>query len=105
VVDRGVLETVASGAKATTEEEVVEAKPAKAAKAPKASASSDDLKKIDGIGPKIADALVAAGIDSFAKLAASSEDDLKAALSGVRAPANVGSWSAQAAELAKKDGE
>jgi large subunit ribosomal protein L4 len=109
VVDRGVLETVASGAKAAAaEEETVEAKPAKAAKAPKAakaSASSDDLKQIDGIGPKIADALVAAGIDSFAKLAAASEDELKAALTGVRTPASVGTWAAQAAELAKKDGE
>ena len=40
-------------------------------KAPKAT-KGDDLKIIEGIGPKAAEALVAAGIDTFAKLAATS---------------------------------
>lgn len=49
-------------------EKVVEA-PAEA-KAPKAKAAKgDDLKIIEGIGPKAAEVLVAAGIDTFAKLA------------------------------------
>ncbi|RXR21153.1 50S ribosomal protein L21 [Flavobacterium amnicola] len=40
------------------------------AKAPKAKAAkADDLKIIEGIGPKAAEVLVAAGIDTFAKLA------------------------------------
>jgi len=40
------------------------------AKAPKAKAAKgDDLKIIEGIGPKAAEVLVAAGIDTFAKLA------------------------------------
>jgi large subunit ribosomal protein L21 len=39
------------------------------AKAPKASKKADDLKIVEGIGPKAAEALVAAGIDTFAKLA------------------------------------
>jgi len=46
--------------------------PAKKAAAPakkKAASKGDDLKKIEGIGPKAAEALVNAGIDSFAKLA------------------------------------
>jgi large subunit ribosomal protein L21 len=49
-------------------EKLVEA-PAEA-KAPKAKAAKgDDLKIIEGIGPKAAEVLVAAGIDTFAKLA------------------------------------
>jgi large subunit ribosomal protein L21 len=39
------------------------------AKAPKASKKGDDMKLIEGVGPKAAEALVAAGIDTFAKLA------------------------------------
>ncbi|MEZ7499010.1 50S ribosomal protein L21 [Flavobacterium sp. Arc3] len=39
------------------------------AKAPKASKKADDLKIVEGVGPKAAEALVAAGIDTFAKLA------------------------------------
>jgi large subunit ribosomal protein L4 len=121
VADKDVLEAVAIGAKSdSSDDEPVKAKPAKvaaskaakaekpvAAKAPKANTSSDDLKQIEGVGPKINDALVAAGIDTFAKLAAASEDDLKGALetAGVRTPSSLGSWAAQAAELARKDGE
>ena len=37
--------------------------------APKKSAKADDLKKIEGAGPKAAEALVAAGLDTFAKVA------------------------------------
>ena len=53
-------------------------KPAKAAK--KADAKPDDLKKIEGIGPKIAEKLNAKDIVTFADLAATSVDDLKAIL-------------------------
>src|SRR5690554_895690 len=68
---------VASGATPSKKEE--KSKPAetkapakKAApkkEAPKKAAKADDLKKIEGIGPKSAEALVAAGVDTFAKLA------------------------------------
>ena len=56
-----VIESIAaSGAK----------KAAPAKKAKKATATkADDLKKIEGAGPKAAEALVAAGIDTFAKVA------------------------------------
>ena len=37
--------------------------------APKKAAKADDLKKIEGAGPKAAEALVAAGLDTFAKVA------------------------------------
>jgi len=37
--------------------------------APKKSSKGDDLKKIEGAGPKAAEALVSAGLDTFAKVA------------------------------------
>ncbi|MVO08975.1 50S ribosomal protein L21 [Flavobacterium sp. TP390] len=49
----------------------------KAAPKAKASKKGDDLKKIEGIGPKAAEALVAAGIDTFAKLAKASTESVK----------------------------
>ena len=58
-------------------EKLVEAVEEKAPKAPKASKKGDDLVIIEGIGPKAAEALVAAGIDTFAKLAAASADSVK----------------------------
>ncbi len=70
------------------------AKPRKKAEAAESSSSSrsrtkkqsssktqtqqgDNLKRIEGIGPKIAEVLKAAGIDSFEKLASTSVDKLK----------------------------
>ncbi len=67
----------------------------KTAKATKA----DDLKKIEGIGPKIAEIFVTAGIDTFAKLAKATQKELKAILeaAGSRyASKNPGSWPKQA---------
>src|SRR5690606_3351970 len=49
-------------------------KAAKAAPAPKAA---DDLGKVEGIGPKIAEAFNQAGINSFAELAATPVEKLK----------------------------
>lgn len=76
----------------------------KAASKPKAAAKpktakTDDLKKVSGIGPKIAELLKADGIDSFAKLAkvdiAKIQGILKTA--GPRyALADASSWSEQA---------
>ena len=48
----------------------------KAAKKAKAAAKGDDLKKIEGIGPKISKVLIEAGITTFAQLAASSVEEL-----------------------------
>lgn len=61
-------------AEATTPEtaEVVADKPAK-----KAAAKADDLKVIEGVGPKAAEVLHAAGINSFADLAATSAEKIK----------------------------
>src|SRR5699024_7405195 len=45
--------------------------------APKATKGGDDLKKIEGIGPKTSEALVNAGVDTYAKLAAKTADEIK----------------------------
>jgi large subunit ribosomal protein L21 len=66
--------------KAEAKTEKVQAKVEKVveeAKAPKASKKGDDLKLIEGIGPKAAEALVAAGIDTFAILASTNADAVK----------------------------
>ncbi len=66
--------------KAPKAEKLVETVEEKAPKAPKAKKTGDDLVIIEGIGPKAAEALVAAGIDTFAKLAAASAEEVKAIL-------------------------
>ncbi len=66
----------------------------------------DDLVIIEGIGPKINELLLKAGIDTFAKLAATSEATLQQILTaaGTRfAMANPASWPQQAALAAKGD--
>ena len=65
----------AKAAKKETKEVKEEKAPAK-----KAAKKGDDLKLIEGIGPKTAEALVAAGIDTFAKLAKKSVEEIKAVL-------------------------
>ena len=73
------VEKVAAAPKA---EKVAEVKTEKApeVKAPKASSKGDNLTLIEGIGPKAAEALIAGGIDSFAKLANTAAADVKAIL-------------------------
>ena len=61
-------------------EKLVDAPEAVEAKAPKAKKTGDNLVIIEGIGPKAAEALAAAGIDTFVKLAAASAEDVKAIL-------------------------
>ena len=58
-----------------------EAAPAK--KAAAKSADDDDLKKIEGIGPKIAEVLAEAGVSTFAALAKMDRDAIKAILETV----------------------
>ncbi|MGD1994822.1 MAG: helix-hairpin-helix domain-containing protein [Anaerolineae bacterium] len=64
--------------------------------------SPDDLKRIEGIGPKIASVLNAAGIMTFAQLAATGVDELERIVreGGVRL-AFPESWSEQAALAAE----
>ncbi len=67
--------------------------------------TSDDLTVIEGIGPKMSAALVAAGIDTFAKLAATNEETLRTAISaaGMRFAPSLVTWSEQAAFANKGD--
>lgn len=77
-----IEDIVASGAKPAKKaaepkaEEAPKAAPAAKA-APKAAASGDDLTKVEGIGPKIAEILGAAGIGSYADLAKSDVENIK----------------------------
>jgi predicted flap endonuclease-1-like 5' DNA nuclease len=65
----------------------------------------DDLERIKGIGPKIAAALQAAGISTYAQLAKTKESTLRAALAkaGIRRAPSLGTWAKQASYLAKGD--
>ena len=60
---------------------------------------SDDLTKVEGVGPKIAELLNNAGIQNFGQLANTSVDAIKAILvaaGGMYASKNPGTWPAQA---------
>jgi large subunit ribosomal protein L21 len=94
----------ASGAKKATKkaapvkaEAKVEAPKTETKKAaPKKSAKADDLKKIEGIGPKIADTLVAAGIVTFADLAKATSENISEIIAGVRGNHVTTTWPTQA---------
>ncbi len=72
-------------AKVTKKEAPAAAKEAAPAKeeAPKVAAEADDLKKIEGIGPKIAEVLGEAGVTTYAQLAGMERDAIKAILDTV----------------------
>ncbi|EGD44197.1 LigA [Nocardioidaceae bacterium Broad-1] len=64
-----------------------------------------DLKRIEGIGPKIDAALKAQGYVTYARVAAATEDELRAAIKaeGVRFAPSASSWARQAQLLADGD--
>lgn len=67
--------------------------------ASEATSKGDDLTKVEGIGPKIAEALNAAGITSFAELASKTPEEIKTILEeagGALKSKNPGSWPKQA---------
>lgn len=69
------------------------------------NAKPDDLTLIDGIGAKMGAALVAAGIDSFAKLSQASQEDLTRAIEAakLRFAPTMPTWAEQAAALHRGD--
>jgi large subunit ribosomal protein L21 len=101
-----VIESIAtSGAKkAAPKKEEKKAEPKAAAPtketAPKATAKksskADDLKKVEGIGPKIAETLVEAGISTFAELAKTDAAKISEIIAGVRGNHVTDTWPAQA---------
>jgi len=95
-----VIESIAaSGAKkaAPAKAEKKEAPKAEAPKvAAKATGKADDLKKVEGIGPKIAETLAAAGITTFAELAKSTPEKIAEIIADVRGNHVTDTWPAQA---------
>lgn len=74
-----------------------EPKPAEpVAEAPKAPPTPQDLTKIEGVGPKIAEALKAAGITTYAQLQATSPEDLRKILADAGISADPETWPEQA---------
>lgn len=65
----------------------------------------DDLERLVGIGPKIADALHAAGLSTYPELASASEDILRLALraKGLQFAPTLPTWPQQAQLLAAGD--
>ena len=71
-------------------------KAAPKAAAKKATGKADDLKKIEGIGPKIASTLVEGGIATFADLAKTKPAKISEIIAGVRGNHVTDTWPAQA---------
>jgi predicted flap endonuclease-1-like 5' DNA nuclease len=76
-----------------------------APKAPPRRPRGDDLERIEGIGPNIADALHSAGLSAYADLAGASEDILRTALraKNLRFAPSLPTWPKQARLLADGD--
>lgn len=66
---------------------------------------SDDLERIEGIGPKMAGALIKAGIRTYAQLAVAEQETLRNAIEaeGLRFAPSIVTWSRQAQLLADGD--
>ena len=73
------------------------------AEAPAANASADDLKKLSGVGPALEKKLLAAGITTFAQIAAWTEEDVAAMDEKLSFKGRIEreGWIEQAKELAK----
>ncbi len=86
----------AASKKAVTAKEAVKPETKKAAPKAAAKAESDDLKKIEGIGPKIAETLIAAGISTFAEMAKTKSEKIAEIIADVRGNHVTDTWPAQA---------
>jgi F-type H+-transporting ATPase subunit gamma len=95
-------QTLDALAKAISDDEVAAAplfaKPAPTAHSKK-NGKEDDLTVIEGIGPKMAAALKAAGIHTFAQLAQTSNEEIEAAIkaAGMKFAPSLSTWAEQAA--------
>jgi predicted flap endonuclease-1-like 5' DNA nuclease len=76
-----------------------------APEAPPTPAVPDDLKLVEGIGPKMEKALHNAGILTFVQLASASEQQIRAAIeaAGMRFAPSIPTWAKQARYLADGD--
>ncbi|SLN49235.1 NADH dehydrogenase subunit E [Pseudooceanicola marinus] len=102
----GIAAPVATRAEAAPED--AEAAPAAAKPSAAAPAATpDDLQQLKGVGPKLAEALAAAGITRFDQIAAWTEADLAWVdenVKGARGRASRDGWIAQAQELSAANG-
>ncbi len=99
IVIESIVTNGAKPAKKETKKEAPKKAAAKKTTAKKSTAKGDDLKKIEGIGPKIAEIFNNAGITTFAELAATSVEKLQeilAAAGSRYASKKPGSWPKQA---------
>jgi len=90
-------------AKKATAKKAPAKKAAPAKSAPAKSAKADDLTQLSGVGPAYAKKLNAAGVTSFAQIAAWTEADIEAlneTISGLKAKAENEGWVEQAKKLA-----
>lgn len=94
IVASGAKPAKAAPKKETKKAETKKAAPKAAAK--KATGKADDLKKIEGIGPKIASTLAEAGIATFAELAKTDAAKISEIIAGVRGNHVTETWPAQA---------
>ncbi len=78
-------------------EEAGESEISNESEADQADTEADDLTKIEGIGPKIAEVLKAGGIDSFAKLAEAKDEDIQEMIKDVPGSHKADTWNEQAA--------
>jgi len=80
-------------------------KPAPSSKAAPKAKAADDLKKLEGIGPKISSVLAEAGVTTFAQVAEMSVDQIRKILTGKVRIFHPTSWPEQAALAASGDWE
>ena len=78
-----------AGSRKKAGDETTAATATPAAKAKKADKEADDLTIIEGIGPKVAEVLIAAGVDTFAKLTKKTPDELKELLTDAEGTFNA----------------
>ncbi len=92
-----VIESIAaSGAKKAAPAKATKKAETKKAAPKKVTKKADDLKKIEGIGPKIASTLEEAGIATFSDLAKAKPEAISEIIAGVRGNHVTDTWPAQA---------
>lgn len=99
----GVKAATGKGTDAPSAAPAATAPAAKAEAAPATDGAADDLTKLSGVGPKLNDKLIAAGVTSFAQIAAWTEEDVAAFNDKLSFKGRIEreGWVEQAKELAK----
>jgi large subunit ribosomal protein L21 len=97
IISKGAKKVEAKKAEPKAKKEEAKAAPVAAKpKAKKATGKGDDLKKIEGIGPKIAETLNTAGISTFAELAKTDSAKISEIIADVRGNHVTDTWPKQA---------